>query len=329
MTDRTDRASIFIVGAGQLGSRHLQALKSVERPLAITVIDPSEASLKTARERYEGIPGVQTHTVQYLTEVPRSFGTADIAIIPSNADARRTIVETLLGRGTVRAMVLEKLLFDRKDDYAAVRDLLDRHGVRSWVNCSMRTMPFYAGLRPLFQGRAFTYTVTGSQFGLITNAIHYLDHMAYLSGGLRFTLDTSLLHLPPIESKRKGFLELTGTLIARFENGCTGVLTCLPAGDLPVMIEIVSAETRLLSREWERKAWIARSGDKWAWQEMDAPIPYQSQMTAQVVADILGTGACSLVPYEDSMQLHLQLLEPLRVLLNAQRGAEQDRYPFT
>ncbi len=329
MTKGAETRSVYIVGAGQLGSRHLQALKAVGLPLSITVVDPSEASLRTARERYEGIPSVQTHAVRYLTEVPASFEPIDVAIIPSNSNVRRMIVEKLLSRGTVRSMVLEKLLFDQKDDYAEVRDLFSKNGVRAWVNCSMRTMPLYAGLRTLFQGTPFTYMVTGSQFGLVTNAIHYIDHMAFLSGGSRFSLDTSMLHHPPIESKRKGFLEINGTLTVRFENGCAGVFTCFPDGDLPVMIEIASAVTRLISREWERKAWIAKSGEGWAWQEVEAAIPYQSQMTALVVGDLLTRGACDLVPYEESMQLHLQMLEPLREFLEARGGGKQEHYPFT
>lgn len=329
MTRNTERKSVFIVGAGQLGSRHLQALKAVELPLDITVIDPSATALQTARERYEGIPGVQTHVVQYLTAVPASFDPIDVAIIPSNSNVRRLIVEALLSGGRIRTMVLEKLLFDRKEDYAAVHDLLGKNDVRAWVNCSMRTMPFYTGLQPLFQGAPFTYVVTGSQFGLITNAIHYIDHMAFLSGSSRFSLDASMVHLPPIESKRKGFLELTGTLTVRFENGCTGIMNCLPSGSLPVMVEIASPDVRLISREWERKAWISRSSDGWTWQEVDAAIPYQSQMTAQVVNEILIKGTCDLVPYEESMQLHLQMLEPLGAFLAERSGTDRDRYPFT
>lgn len=329
MTKRPDARSIFIVGAGQLGSRHLQALKAVDAPIDITVVDPLDAALQTARERYDDIPGIQTHRVRYLTEIPDSFDPVDVAIVPSNSDVRRSIVEMLLSRGTVRSMVLEKLLFDRRDDYAAVRDLLLKKNVRAWVNCSMRTMPFYAGLRPLFSKVPFTYQVTGSQFGLVTNAIHYIDHMAYLSGDTRFTLDTALLHHPPIQSKRTGFLELTGTLIARFENGCTGVLSCFPAGSLPVLVEINSPDLRLLSREWERKAWISRAADGWAWQEVDAAIPYQSQMTAQVVNEILTRGKCDLVPYEESMRLHLQMLEPLQDFLESRGSDTQGRYQFT
>ena len=46
---------VFIIGAGQLGSRHLQALKYVKEALDISVIDPREESLSTAKERYASL----------------------------------------------------------------------------------------------------------------------------------------------------------------------------------------------------------------------------------------------------------------------------------
>ena len=320
---------IFIVGAGQLGSRHLQALKSIDIPLDITVIDPSEASLKIAQERYEGITGVQTHHVRYLRGIPESFDQIDIAIVPSNSNVRRTIVQTLLRNGTVRYLILEKLLFTRKEDYADVQDLLDRKQVTAWVNCSMRTMPFYAGLRDLLGSDPFVYTVTGSQFGLITNAIHYFDHVAYLAGDTDYTLITDMLDAVPIESKRKGFLELNGTLAAFFSRGSRGIVTCHPAGSLPVTVEIMSPNMRIISREWEGKAWISKQQNNWAWIEVPAPIPYQSQMTATVVKDILNTGTCALVPYRDSRILHETLLDGLQRFMLSKGVYQKDDYPFT
>jgi predicted dehydrogenase len=329
MTEGAGARSIFIVGAGQLGSRHLQALKAVDEPLAITVIDPAAAALATARERYEAVPGGSGHRVRFLQEIPDAFAPVDLAIVASNADARRAIVQRLLERGPVRCLILEKLLFDRREDYDEVPPLLRRAGVTTWVNCSMRTMPFYAAARVDFAAGPLLYTVAGSRFGLITNVIHYLDHIAYLTGELRFTLDTAGLLLPPVASKRPGFLELDGTLTARFANGCTGVFTCFPGGGLPVVVEICSPERRLICREGEGKAWVATAAAQWAWQELDAAIPYQSQMTAQVVRDILATGACDLVGLDDSVRLHLQLLEPLQQFLVAKGGAAGGRYPFT
>ena len=47
---------VVIIGAGNIGSRHLQALKAVKIPLEIFVIDPSQASLDLSKERYKSMP---------------------------------------------------------------------------------------------------------------------------------------------------------------------------------------------------------------------------------------------------------------------------------
>ena len=46
--------TVLVIGAGQLGSRHLQALKLVQNDLSISVVDPFQASLDVAKERFEG-----------------------------------------------------------------------------------------------------------------------------------------------------------------------------------------------------------------------------------------------------------------------------------
>jgi hypothetical protein len=321
--------NIYIVGAGQLGSRHLQALKSVSIQLQITIVDPSDDSLKIAKERYDSLLEGYKHNVTYLKQIPSSFSDADIVIIPSNSNVRKSIVETLLNNGVVKYMVLEKILFDKKEDYYLVNELFNKKNVKAWVNCSMRTMPFYYDLKGYFKGRKFVYNVTGSQYGLITNAIHYIDHMAYLSDNLDYEVDTSMLYFPPIQSKRKGFLELNGILSVKFSNGCKGIFTCFPDGNLPGMVEIISDNVRILSKEWEGKALISEEKESWRWKEIEAKIPFQSQMTAKIVTDIITNSSCDLVKYEDSMKLHLTLFESLKEFLNSKSSNKYDYYPFT
>lgn len=321
--------NIYIVGAGQLGSRHLQALKSVKASLQITVIDPSEESLKIAKERYDSLPEIHNHKVEYCNEIPESFDRIDIAIIASNSDVRRSIIETLLANGLIEFMILEKLLFDKKEDYYLVNELFNEKNVKAWVDCSMRTMPFYYDLKSYFDGKPFVYIVTGSKYGLITNVIHFIDHISYLSDCLDYKIDTSMLHFPPIQSKRKGFLELNGSISVKFSNGSLGFFTCFPEGSLPVAIEIISGSFRVLSREWEGKAWFSEENKNWVWNEVDAEIPFQSRMTTEVVEDILKNGTCSLVKYRDSMKLHIALLEGLKEYLNSRSLTLIDHYPFT
>ncbi|MDT8903848.1 Gfo/Idh/MocA family oxidoreductase [Anaeroselena agilis] len=321
---------IYIIGAGQLGSRHLQALKHVRLPLAITVIDPSADSLAVARERYDAFAtGQHIHQIEYTQHIPHSSEQIDLAIVATNANIRKEVVTEALQNNCIKYMILEKLLFQKSADFRETDRLLSEVGTTAWVNCSMRVMPFYRAAKQEIAGNKILYQVTGSQYGLVTNAIHYLDHIAYLTGALDYELDTAMLDYPPIPSKRKGYLELSGNLTARYADGSMGVITCYPGGNAPVQVEILSQNVRMIVREAEGKAWVSRAGEDWQWTEADARILYQSEMTAGLVEDILGQGTCNLTPYRDSVKVHLNLLEPLLSFLNNYTQEKSALYPFT
>jgi len=318
--------SVVIVGAGQLGSRHLQALKGVATPLDIEVVDPSPDALRVARERYDAITTPVPHRIAFSARREKP-GAVDVAIVATGSKVRRAAMEALLA-GEVRAMILEKLLFANRADYAPMAQRLAAKGApRTWVNCPMRVMPPYQAIREELGRGPVHYRVTGSQFGLVTNAIHYLDHLAHLSGCTEYTLDTSGLDSAPVESKRPGYLEVNGTLAARFADGSRCEMTCFATGTMPVVVEICNDKRRYIVRESEGKLWQSAEESKWAWQERDAPIPFQSQMTTRLVEAILATGDCGLTPFAESVPVHLALLEPLAKFLGA-RSAQVD-YPFT
>lgn len=318
-----------VIGAGQIGSRHLQALKSVSVPIRIQVYDPSEQSLETAKERYESLSASGTgHVVEYTTTMERISPELEIAICATGSGVRRAVLEQLLAKVKVKYLILEKLLFQRKQDYEEAAELFRRSGTQVWVNCTMRAVPFYRDLireiKPPFQ-----YRVTGGQYGLVTNAIHYLDHMAYLAGSDRYRLDTSMLDPRLEESKRPGYKELNGTLTAVFENGSFGIVTCYSDHHAPIQIEIYSSGRRFIFRESEGKVWSSAEEGGWKWQESDAVVPYQSQLTTSMVERLLNTGDVPLVRYEESANIHLHLLEPLLEFINQHTDEQHDHYPFT
>jgi len=319
--------NIAIVGAGQLGSRHLQALKVVRHPLRIQVIDPSELSLKVAKERYDSVPSEKDHKISYSTHFEPSSG-IDIAIVATNSNVRRKALDSLFNAASIKNLVLEKLLFNSRKDYEEVGDRLSQTGTKAWVNCPMRVMPTYEQIRSTLSESPISYRVSGSQFGLVTNAIHYLDHAAHLSGCEDFELDTSSLDRNPIESKRAGFLELNGTLAARFADGSRCEVTCYGSGSAPVLVEIFNEKDRYLVRESEGKLWHSSEKSQWAWLEHAAPIPFQSQITTGVVESLLSTGACGLTPYATSTRVHLSLLDPLLEFVRS-NSHETTEYPFT
>ncbi len=322
---------IQIIGAGQLGSRHLQALKLVQEPLSITVTDPSQDSLRIAKERYDSFQGMN-YSVSYQTEILPYDQPWDLVIVSTNASVRRAVIEKVLKVSHVKNFVLEKLLFTDPQDYVSAEKMIAEVGARAWVNCCMRQMPIYKKIQEAVQGQRVNFSVQGSQYGLVTNAIHYFDYMAFLTGSTDFEVDTSGLDKLPIPSKRKGYLEFNGTLVAKFKNGSHGAVTCFPTGNLPGIVEVHTDSQRFVVRESERKAWIASAGSDWKWSEIDAVIPYQSQMTAELVAQIILSDrqdACLLPALSESVRIHTALLEPLRIFLKKAGVNTQEAYPFT
>lgn len=322
--------NICIVGAGQLGSRHLQALKAIEMPLNILVVDPVPESLSISKDRYDAIDGNSGHQIRYLKSIDKiNVKEVDICIVATNANVRRLVIDQLLEVTKVNYFVLEKLLFREKEDYFHIKEVLNKNNIKTYVNCSMRTMPFYYHIKEALKGERFTYHVSGSQYGLATNLIHFLDHIAFLSDCNEFVPDTRFLNKNIISSKREGYLEVTGTYVADYKNGSKGIITCYPNNDAPIVVEFQNEHMRCISKESEGKVWLSKGSNNWKWEEIDFQIPYQSQLTTKIVEDIFELGKCNLVTYNEVMNVHITLLDSLLDFLNNNSENEYDYYPFT
>ena len=322
--------NIAIIGAGQLGSRHLQALKNVREKLYIYVLDPSQVSLQTAQERYDAFMGYgNNQRVVYTKNISELPAKIDLGVVATNSDSRFEAVSKLMQNSEVKYLLIKKLLFNKKEHYSIAEKIFSEKNVKVWVNCSMRAMKFYSEIYEKLHGEMFNYRVTGSNYGLITNSIHYIDHIAYLSGSDNFTVDTRLLLKEAIDSKRRGFLELNGKLIVEFDNGCLGEFISYKGGNAPLVVEIFSENFRCISRETEGKSFISSLSTNWNWLENNSRIPYQSEKTTELVNEILDRGTCPLVEYRASKIHHLSLLESLNKFLKQNKISKDANYPFT
>lgn len=320
---------ICIIGAGNIGSRHLQAIKKISIPISIEIIDPSLAALETAKERYAQINSTQKHQILYLQNMDNISNEFDLAIIATSSNIRRQVIENLLSKATVKYLILEKILFQNKKDYIFIEKLLKKHVKKTWINFSMRTMPFYFDLKKKLKDTSVQLNVSGSDYGLVTNAVHYIDYLAFLTNCYDFTVETSGLEKKIIESKRPGFLELNGTLKINFKNGSFASIICYPDNNAPVIVEILSKNYRCISKESEKKAWICESLNNWKWTETNSNLPYQSEMTNIVAEDIFKSSVCDLATYEQASKLHLTLLEGLLKFINKISSKKYTLYPFT
>ncbi len=91
--------TIAVIGAGQLGSRHLQAIAKIDIPVEVQVIDPSHESLNIAKERFDQIPlNPNVNRVSFSESLDDVHSEIDVCIVATNSDVRALVIKELLLR---------------------------------------------------------------------------------------------------------------------------------------------------------------------------------------------------------------------------------------
>jgi len=300
---------VAVIGAGQLGSRHLQGLKGAASPLAITVMDSSQDSLKISKERYEAIPAVGEKTIDYVTSIQELPSELDLVIIATGSKPRAAIVKSLLNYASVKYLVLEKVLFPVLEEYSEIATLLNEKQVRCWVNCPRRMFGMYKHIKEMIDTSKPIYMTNADEnWGLCCNAIHMIDLFLYLNGETTYTVETKWLNDSIEESKRGGYIEMTGTLKVSTPKG--NELTLISENDFTGEKNFLIENGDDLYTVTEGEGYLLHN------QKYDYNMPYQSQLTGVLADEILKTGGCSLTPFKLSSTYHKPFIEAMLAKYN-------------
>lgn len=317
--------SILLVGAGGIGSRHLQGLVGIDRPLAVQVVDPNEQSRLNAKSLADQTMSEDTTLSfhQSLTDIDNDI---DVAVIATQARVRLAVLQQLLTISSPQALILEKFLFQRQSEYHIASELIDQAGTCAWVNCPRRLYPGYQQLRELVGPGPVSMGVSATaRFGIGTTAIHFLDAHAYLSGQGDYVMDGSLMDAIAVDTKREGVPDISGTVLAtNSQNGRFGYTAYLES-TRPVRVMIDSPAISAVVDEGRGRMLISGQQNKWSWEDEPFPVLYQSQLSGPVIEDLIDTGDCGLTPFAESAALHQSLL----AVLLQHPTAEGDRTPIT
>lgn len=321
---------LALIGCGQLGSRHLQALTQLERPAQIEVVEPDPAAVALAQSRLKEMRG-PNHlvSVKFFHRLRELSPVLDLAIIATTSSVRQAVLEELLAKTKVRYLLLEKVLFQSVESFGSVRRLLSRKKVKAWVNCPRRIWPFYRTLKSKFHGASVDYRASGSRINLGSVAVHLLDHLTFFTDQHDYKLSPLRLDNTTVPAKRPGFIEFTGTLEASLRGGSSISITSYRAGNAPFLISLTSPAARCLIREPEGKAWLSEAATGWDWREILFTAVPQSQLTQQVVGRILETGNCELPTFAQSAKLHIPLLKALMAHLRKIKKKSVTSCPIT
>lgn len=314
---------ILLVGAGQLGSRYLQGLAKVARPLDIFVSDISHESLARAEARwYEAAGLASRHSVRFgvgISDVPREI---DLAIVATSAETREQVVSSLSEQCVVHYWVLEKVLAQSIQEIDKIEALI-RDDSSAWVNTPRRMIAWHKEIKAkLKRSGPFSMSVAGGNWGLACNSVHFLDMLAWLSDEQLLSISTQQVCDEWHKSKRPGFWEIYGTLTARFSRGSVAALTCHDM-DEPYLIQVSDGQD-----EWKiyESSGIAERADGLV---VRGKLSYQSEITAPLIESILKTGQCELPLLKVSAELHRPFINGLLDHWNISTPNTVSRLPIT
>lgn len=304
---------IVVVGAGQLGSRYLQGLVPIPAPLNIVVVEPKDEAIATALQRWSEAGGEKSsHTLTTAGDLASLSGHIDLAIISTSSNSRLNVTRSLAERCEVRNWILEKMLSSCPDGLLGFSKLFaDCPSV--WVNLPRRLMEWHSAIRTVLAGESpFYATIDDTGFGLLTNSIHYLDLVGWLSKSTAIDIDLELGRNGFFASTRAGYVECEGTFRATYSDGTIASVSC----SAPMGRDTPSRDLAIEIRG-QQGCWSVDESNGLATgphgKVIEGRLLFQSEITAGLVRSILAGEGCSLPKLTDVLDLHEKILRAIQL----------------
>ncbi|MEP0177519.1 MAG: Gfo/Idh/MocA family oxidoreductase [Paraglaciecola sp.] len=303
------KRSLVLIGAGQIGSRHLQAMSLSANEWVVYVVDPILNSLELSRKRWLEVKTKMNNVeVSFSHSLLSNLKHVDVAIIATDAAHRLTALLNLLTTCTPTHLILEKVLFQSLAEIEEAKYLLKNQNIKTYVNCPRRMYPFYSTMQTLLAKESYVnMTVKGTNWDMACNGIHHLDLWCYLTGEINIEINASHLLSKLISGKRNNTQEIFGSLTAK--NNLSNLTMSSEQDTLTrqYTIKISSPNYEIEIDEPNRMIHTFRCPD-------DKKLPkqltvlFQSQLTHLVVDNMIDTGQCELTDLNDSATIHQHFL---------------------
>lgn len=322
---------VLVVGSGQLGTRHMQAVLRLPEVEAVDVVDPSEASLALGRERLAEA-GETAAVVRFLPALEDAAEAPDLAVIATQAAGREELFERVVEATGVRRVLLEKVVAQSVAGYERMLGFAESAGVSAWVNCKSRAYGVHARIKSLLEpSLPVTMTDVGGAHGLGNNGVHAADLFAFYTGCDRIAPVGDAVEERLLPSKRGPEVsDLAGAIYGAAAGGSNLAIVFEGGHTAPDTVTVQQAGARWVVDHFTKTAWESREADGWRW----TPLPVDedwavSRMTADFARDIVSKGACALPTLAEAYPGHRFILESLLPHFNRLLGRDSDVCPIT
>ena len=297
------KKQILIVGFGNMGCRHVQALLNDKDKYDLHVVEPSKETV----ENNIGRIGATLEDCKWYNSI-NDLPFIDLAVIATSSAPRFNIVKTLINKG-IKYFLLEKIVFQSVNQFNEILKLLNENNGRAYCNFVNRYFPVYNEIKGnMAKQEGIEMIVYGNAFGLGCNAIHYIDIFQYLTGSDEIKIfDSELVTSDSANRRGDEYKEFTGTI--KVQNRKKDSLAIISDKEFlgGVMISIRTGKLNYVLNEQTQL--FFKIEDNGIIKKRFIMLP-TSKLTNIIVSDIL-KNQCKLTDLESTFRSHNELFDTI------------------
>lgn len=296
---------ILLVGCGNIGSRHLQALTKLPWSSDIDIVDPNKNAQNLAKKRLEEINYKKSdHTFSWHESI-KGLMKSDLAIIATHSTGRVDMINQLLKQEHSRFLV-EKIVCQSSEEYDVLLKNMESFNAKGWINTARRYFSPYLQIKQIFKNsEPIHLTINGGNMGLGSNAIHFFDLFCWICDDYALTLKGDFLYDKIFPNKRgENLMEFAGTIIGSTQKGSFISISFLPIDNLPLIIRISGKSGNYLIDETNQRMFdLLDQNETYS----HFQIEHTSSTTSKIAQDIISKDDCFLPTLKESSFVHKEL----------------------
>ena len=321
------KKNILLVGCGNIGSRHLQALVKLPFKVDIHIVEKSNKSKILAKNRLKQIKfNKKNFNFFWYNSVDQLIDTSDLVIISTLSQGRADLIISLL-KNKNKKFLIEKPVCQSKQEYVNLLSQMNLFNATGWINTNRRYFESYQKIKnDLCNCKFININVVSTASGLGTNAIHFLDLFSWLINDSKIKLNGKFLN-PKLFSNKRGreFKEFYGTILGSGKNNSSITLNFLPSKDESIFLTISTDSLTYVIDELNQNALkIDKFGKKFNFNYQ-----HVSESTTKIVKDILEKNKSLLPQLDESFFNHIELFRIFNLHIKKQLKGDITLCPIT
>jgi hypothetical protein len=284
-----------IIGLGNIGYRHFQGISKLKNK--IYLIDPY---IKKKELKKFNISKKVFFLKDYIY-LPKKI---DLAIISCSANERLSCLLKLIKNTKVKNIILEKVLFNKLDDYKKIK-FLHKKNINIWVNANMRSFDFIKKIKKV-EKKLLEIRVYGNNWGIACNFIHFLDLINYFNNETNYSLVQNNLK-KIYKTKRSGYYDFYGNLSFKTKRN-TKIYFESKKGKISLKIELLFSN-KIYSIDMINNKIIKKNLLKNNEKLLTGKIPYVSDLASKFAKKIYKNKFNELPNLRVSCLLHTPILK--------------------